>query len=100
MRIQPALVMNFHRVVGDCSEVTPGFMEEARNQVVLKVCHHDGGHGKLMGQVSISFKKLVDGTNYLAVHAPISKTLVGQVRSTRDTPSGLANGIVCLAAAN
>ena len=33
-----------------------------------------------MGQVSIAFKKLVDGTNYLAVHAPASKTLVGQVR--------------------
>ena len=52
----------------------------AHRLVGKQVCHHDVAHGKLMGQVSIAFKKLVDGTNYLAVHAPASKTLVGQVR--------------------
>jgi hypothetical protein len=60
-----------------------------------QVCHHEVAHGKLMGQVSIAFKKLVDGTNYLAVHAPGSKTLVGQVRCARRPTHKSCSNSVC-----
>lgn len=60
-------------------DVTHNFLEKERGMITVKVCHRQGGQGKLMGEVTITFAKIVEGTNYLPIHAPKSKTLVGQV---------------------
>lgn len=60
-------------------DVTHDFLEKEKGRVTVKVCHHDGGQGKLMGEFALTFAKLVDGTNYLQLHAPKSKELVGSV---------------------
>ena len=61
------------------SDVSHDFLDKEKGKVTVKVCHHDGGQGKLMGEFTLSFAKLVDGTNYLQLHAPKSKDLVGSV---------------------
>mmetsp|Transcript_26829 Transcript_26829/g.51110 ORF Transcript_26829/g.51110 Transcript_26829/m.51110 type:complete len:371 (+) Transcript_26829:101-1213(+) len=71
MSLEPIFNESFSFVVsGD-------FLEKEKGIVTFKVCHHDGGQGKLMGEISLPFAKLVDGINRQGIYA--SRTLVGQV---------------------